>query len=177
MDVLAPFRIPAAAFKADEASYEWTIGNDFLALFDEVHEGIDGQFDVQLELYKSGGIITADFIVKGGINTTCDTCSASIFLPIESDFQVMFKFGNPDESTDEVIFIDEEAPNFEAGQLIYDFVMLSVPISHRIQNCQKMENPPCDFTILKYLSENVVEDQPKEEKDSPWDDLKKIIDN
>ena len=177
MDALAPFRIPAAAFKADEASYAWSIGSDFLALFDEFHEGIDGQFNVHLELFKSGGIITAVFTIDGGIKTTCDTCSVPIFLPVEAEFQVIFKFGNPEESTDEVIFIEDEAPNFEAGQLIYDFVMLSVPISHRIQNCQQLENPPCDFTVLQYLSENNVEDQPKEEKDSPWDDLKKIIDN
>lgn len=37
MDALAPFRIPVATLKGDEAYYEWTLGPDFLASFDEHH--------------------------------------------------------------------------------------------------------------------------------------------
>ena len=177
MDALAPFRIPAAALKADQATYQWSLGSDFLALFDEEHEGITGQFTVQLDLDRSGGFNTADFRIMGQVKTTCDRCAVPIDLPVESDYQVMIKHGNPDESTDEVIFIEEDAPVFQVGKIIYDFVMLSVPISHRIPGCDQMENAPCDFSILNYLNQHQPEEEKGNDDDSPWQDLKNIVDN
>ena len=142
MDALAPFRIPAAILKADEASYEWKLGPDFLAIFDEEHEGITGHFEVHMELHREG------------------------------------KHGDPADSTDEVVFIDSDSSDLNVGQHIYDFILLSVPISHRIPDCDQMENSPCDTSILTYLSQNQVDEMPKGDKsESPWDDLKKQIDN
>ncbi len=46
--------------KADEASYEWKLGPDFLALFDEEHEGITGHFRSSLwNFYREGGFDNA----------------------------------------------------------------------------------------------------------------------
>ena len=167
MDALAPFRIPAAILKADEASYEWKLGPDFLAIFDEEHEGITGHFEVQMELN-----------VHGIVDTTCDRCMVPIKMPIESDYQMVVKHGDPADSTDEVVFIDSDSSDLNVGQHIYDFILLSVPISHRIPDCDQMENSPCDTSFLTYLSQNQVDEMPKGDKsESPWDDLKKQIDN
>ena len=177
MDVLAPFRIPAAVLKADEASYEWKLGPDFLSIFDEEHEGITGQFLVNMELHREGGILNLDFLIEGFIDTACDRCSVSIKLPVESEYQMIIKHGDPADSTDEVIFVSPDANELNVGQHIYDFILLSVPISHRIQDCESLENSPCDRSILSYLSENQINEETHRDKDSPWDDLKKVIDN
>ena len=50
MDALAPFRIPAAVLKADEATYNWELGPDFLAIFDNEHELVKGQFLIEMNL-------------------------------------------------------------------------------------------------------------------------------
>lgn len=176
MDALAPFRIPAASLKADEAAYDWSLGSDFLALFDEMHEGIDGQFTVRLGLFRTGGINTADFVVEGNIRTNCDRCSVPIMMPVEGEFQLIIKYGDPEDSSDDVIYVDPDIQVLEVGKFIYEFILLSVPIGHHIPGCEKLENPPCDFTILHYLQKNIDEQQ-KDDDDSPWGDLKKAIDN
>lgn len=178
MDALAPYRIPTATLKANEASFEWKLNTGFLALFDEVHEGINGQFTVKMDFTREGSIINLDFYVTGEVDTICDRCMVSLKMPIQADYQMLVNYGNPDDSTDEVLFVSADSHNINVGKHLYDFVLLSVPISQRIPNCESMENSPCDTSILSFLSENKTETNPNGDDDqSPWDELKKVIDN
>ncbi len=178
MDALAPFRIPLAALKVDEAAYHWDLGPDFLALFDPDHHLADGLFSVDMTLSRTGGVTTFDFYVEGKVDTICDRCMAPITMPILADYQVVVKFGNPAESTDEVVFIDPEAPDLNVGQYLYEFVILSVPISQRIPDCEKLDLSPCDVSVLNYLSQQALISPPEpSEPSSLWDELKKRLDN
>jgi uncharacterized metal-binding protein YceD (DUF177 family) len=177
MDVLAPFRIPLSALKADSASFSWEIGRDFFGLFDDEHQPPDGSFSVGLELEHTGGITVLAFRIDGKLKTNCDRCTAPIELPIESEAEILVKFGNPAESTDEVIVLDPEAPELNVGKIIYDFILLSIPIRHLLEGCETLDPMPCDTSITQYLSaSNETPSIP--EVDNPlWDDLKKAMDN
>lgn len=175
MDALAPFRIPVASLKADEARFGWELGPDFFKLFDDEHETEKGRFTIVLDLKRTGNVNKLDFYISGVVETTCDRCMVPIEMPIGGQYEVVVKFGDPEESTDEVIVIDPEANGLNAGQLIYDFVLLSIPISRRIPGCEEMTNPPCDMTVLSFLSENKNIDQSGD--DSLWEDLRKVTDN
>lgn len=178
MDSLAPFRIPVATLKSDEASYSWELGPDFLAIFDDEHEPCQGQYFVDMELQRAAGITTLYFEVRGALETTCDRCLVPINMPFSADYQLVVKFGDPSESTDEVVFIDPDAPELNVGNHLYDFILLSIPISHRIPGCEQLENSPCDRTVLNYLAQHPPgENAPGNDGPSPWDDLKKVIDN
>ena len=178
MDALAPFRIPIATLKADEASYNWELGPEFLALFDEDHEPINGRFTVDMELHKAGGITTLQFSVNGSYHAICDRCTASILIPVSGDYQMIVRIGDPSESTDEVVFMDPEASQLNVGKHIYDFILLSIPISQRIANCESMDDSPCDQSVLSYLFQIKNMENPGPGSDiSPWDDLKKVIEN
>ncbi len=178
MDVLAPYRIPAAILKSDSATYDWVLNQDFLALFDEVHEGIKGQFAVKMDLFRDAGVVTLMFSVTGIVDTICDRCMASIEMPIDAAYELLVNFGDPEDSTDEVLFIHHDTQKLDLGKHIYDFILLSVPISQRIPGCEEMENAPCDTSVLTYLKENKIEALPKQEdKGSIWDDLKNVMDN
>ena len=176
MDALAPFRIPVASLKADSARYNWELGPDFFRLFDDEHEGERGHFSVEMNLERAGTIITLEFQIRGIVQTSCDRCLAPIDLPIEGYYELIVKFGDPAQTTDEVVFIDLEASGLNVGQHIYDFVLLSIPISRRIPGCESMDSPPCDMTVLNYLSKK-ENDPGTDSNDSPWEDLRKVTDN
>jgi len=177
MDALAPFRIPMSALKADSDSFDWEIGSKFFAVFDDEHQPPRGNFKVRMELERTGLLVTLDFDIKGSLLTTCDRCMVPIDMKVESQFQLIVKFGEPEESTDEVIFIDTEDSELNVGKSIYDFILISIPISHRIPDCETLENPPCDMSIVNYLKENKVEPLTPEDPNRLWDELKKAIDN
>lgn len=178
MDALAPFRIPVATFKEDHASFEWCLGPDFLALFNEQPDIEKGVFNVTMNLNRSAGIATLYFLVNGNVETPCDRCLASIELPLESEYEIIVKFGDPKETTDEVIFVHPESADLNIGSHIYDFILLSIPVIHRIPGCESSSNPPCDVTVLSYLTKNEEIENPKKgDEESPWDNLKNVIDN
>ncbi len=178
MDALAPFWIPVANLKADEAKYRWDLGADFFKLFDDEHETEKGQFAVVLDLSRAGTITTLIFQITGVVETPCDRCLVWIEMPIEGEYEIIVKFGDPEETTDEVLFVHPEAHGLNVGKHIYDFVLLSIPISRRIPGCESQSNPPCDMAVLAYLAENNETKGPaKEDDDSLWGDLRKVIDN
>ena len=175
MDALAPYRIPVSSLKADEARYEWELNSAFFRLFDDEHESEKGQFKVSMDLAHAGTITTLEFHFSGYVESPCDRCLVPLQIPVESDFELIVKFGDPGQSTDEVIFIDPESNGLDVGKHIYDYILLSIPISRRIPGCESQENPPCDMTVLSYLSEN--NNTTEGDDDSLWGDLKKVIDN
>ena len=178
MDALAPFRIPVASLKADEAQYHWELGPDFFKLFDDEHETEKGKFSVSMDLAYTGTLTTMIFHISGVVETPCDRCLAQIDMPIEGDYEIIVKFGNPDETTDEVIVVDPESNGLDLGKHIYDFVLLTIPISRRIPGCETSESPPCDMTVLSYLSKIEKDNHSTQgDDDSLWGDLKKVIDN
>ncbi len=178
MDLLAPYRIPAAILKSDSATYEWALDDHFLAIFDENHEGINGQFLVKMELVRDAGVTSLTFIVSGKADTICDRCLAPIAMPISAEYEMLVNFGDPEESTDEVLFINHDIQKLDLGKHLYDFILISVPIRQRIEKCETMENSPCDTSVLQYLKKNGIKELPKsDDKGSIWDDLKNVIDN
>lgn len=178
MDALAPYRIPVASLKAEEARYEWELGPDFFKLFDDEHETEKGQFNVSIDLVRTGTVTSLTFHVNGVVETLCDRCLVMIGMPISGDYEILVKFGDPAETTDEVIFIDPETHGLNVGKHMYDFILLSIPIVRRIPGCDKLENPPCDMTVLSYLSENIEKNNSNQgDDDSLWGDLRKVIDN
>ena len=178
MDALAPFRIPVASLKAEQLRYNWELGPDFFKLFDDEHETEKGQFNVEMMLNRTGTVTTLDFQVSGIVQTLCDRCLAPIEMPINGEYELIVKFGDPKDTTDEVIFIDPESNGLNVGQLIYDFVLLSIPISRRIPGCETMDNRPCDLTVLAYLSEKKDDNNSTQsDDDSLWGDISKAIDN
>jgi len=178
MDAMAPFRIPVATLKADQASFEWKLGPEFLAIFDDQHVTENALFTANMDLERSAGITTLYFRIHGIVDTICDRCTAAIQMPVLGEYQIIVKFGDPAETTDEVVFVHPEAAELNVANHIYDFALLSIPISRRIEGCDSLQERPCDMTVLSYLSEKNENDNPDGgNDDSPWEDLKKVIDN
>jgi len=178
MDILGAFRIPVSALKAGEAAYSWTLGPDFFTAIDEDHPAPDGGFHATMALQRTAALVTMEFAIEGHLLTLCDRCTAPITIPVTGEYQVILKPGNPDDSTDEVIYYEPEATYISVAQLVYDFAILSIPITRRLDGCESLDPAPCDATVLSYLRKSEEEAlQLRKESGNPWDDLKKVFDN
>jgi uncharacterized metal-binding protein YceD (DUF177 family) len=177
MDILGAFRIPVSALRADETAYSWTLEPEFFTTLDEDHPAPDGRFRARLVVHRTAGVATMDFLIEGEYNTACDRCTAPISMPVAGEYQVIVKTGNPDESTDEVIFLEPEETAFSVAQLVYDFALLSIPIMHRLDGCETMDPSPCDASVLVHLKKFEDESRSPEKGGFSWDDLKNAFDN
>jgi uncharacterized metal-binding protein YceD (DUF177 family) len=72
-----------------------------------------------------------------------------------------------------VVFISREAPELNVAKFIYEFVVLSLPITNTY-DCES-ENPrPCNMEVLDFLNKINENDDDDVSGDSVWDALKDL---
>lgn len=168
MDVLSHFLIPLKGLKDGKHHLQFEVDNDFFRHFE--NEEIDnGHFKVTLELEKKPGVSELLFHLEGFSRMPCDRCLEEIKLPISGDFKMLLKYGD-EESNEEVIFIDPETPHFSVAELIYEYILLSIPMI-KIYNCEEDNPRPCNVEVLEKLEE---EAEHAEKSNTIWDALKGI---
>jgi len=151
MQALRQFSIPINGLKNGVHNFEFHIGKTFFSEFVESPLN-DGNLISSLLLEKKSDHITLDFFTKGFINTECDRCTALIDLPIESEFDFIVKYSESPREEGEIIYILPDTHVFNVASLIYEQIILSIPII-KVFNCQDEVPKPCNEEVLSILTE------------------------
>jgi uncharacterized metal-binding protein YceD (DUF177 family) len=72
-----------------------------------------------------------------------------------------------------VIFIPADTTTFDVSQLVYELLVISVPLV-KVYDCQDTENPPCNFALLQKLKGESEQEGQSRFSDPRWDILKNI---
>ena len=173
MNAFAAYSIPIQGLKFGIHHFKFTIDGAFFRHFEDspVEEG-EIQFELQLD--KRPDMFILDFELEGYVKAECDRCTAVIDLPLKDARELIVKYGEPEDAVeeDEVVFISRDVSVFNVAKYLYEFTVLALPITNTY-DCQSDANPPCNFEVLKYLSNDTDAQKP----DSVWDALKGINDN
>ncbi|HPQ20366.1 MAG TPA: DUF177 domain-containing protein [Saprospiraceae bacterium] len=174
MDIQEHFTIPIKGIHNGEHEYDFVVDDAFFDVF-ENDIVLGGNIEVKLNLFRQFDQLELSFLLHGYVNTTCDRCLASIKLPIENDFELYIKLVGEDFETlesnnDEVMFVNKEESRLDLSQLIYEYVLLSVPLI-KSYDCNEEKNPPCDFEVLNKLN---VENEQNNSGNAMWDKLKDL---
>ena len=133
--------------------------------FDQIEESAieQGSFDVNVDVDKQHDHMIATFTIQGSLDTNCDRCTAPIALPINGEQTLIVKFEEDEarESDDpDVIYLQSETHRWNVANLIYEFILLSIPVAHTF-DCESEQLPPCDKDALKHLNEEEEEAEPE----------------
>lgn len=170
MNVLSHFSVPYKGLGNGIHHLNFTVDSAFFKEFEGSH--IDnGNFDVDVELDKRHDHSILFFSIEGETKTSCDRCLSQIHLPVYGDFELHVKLGENEESNDEIMFIHPETSILNLAQVIYEFILLSVPII-KVYDCENDSKPPCNFEVLNKL--NGSQEEPKDKQGNIWDSLKDI---
>ncbi|MEM9548501.1 MAG: DUF177 domain-containing protein, partial [Bacteroidota bacterium] len=151
MNVLDHFSVPYKGLGNGLHRLSFTVDNEFFKEFEDSHIN-NGSFAVEVELDKKDDHSVLVFAIKGNTETTCDRCLAAIQLPILGTYEMLLKFGEEKLSNDEIVFIHPETSKINLAQLIYEFILLSVPM---IKTCpEEGAYATCDKEVMKRLNEN-----------------------
>jgi uncharacterized metal-binding protein YceD (DUF177 family) len=162
------FSIPFKGLKNGSHHFQFEVRSDLFQYF-ENQDYKEVFIDVGFFLFKQDNVSTMEFDVAGYIGTNCDRCTASIKLPIEGKFTFLLKLGEEQNSTEEVVFINPETSVYSVAEIIYECIILSIPII-KVYDCESEEKLPCNEAILQKL-----EDIDDNKSGSPmWDALKNI---
>lgn len=158
MKRLVEFTLPIQGLKNGVHEYDFKIDSSFFAEF-EASPIADGDLDVHMVLDRHSDMLIFEFDISGTVRTECDRCLAEIDLPVESSDQLIVKFSeDTDETDDELVFIHPETGEFNVAEYIYEYIVLAMPIIKVIEDCEEGPDAPCDFEMLDRI--NAAKNQP-----------------
>jgi uncharacterized protein len=177
MNYLSQYTIPFSGLKEGKHLFDFTADQRFFAGFEE-SEIEKGSVNIQVELEKRSTYLRLTFMLEGEVELICDRCLEAYLQPIKSRNIMLVKFSETEtDDGDEVIYIHPGSYQVEVAKLIYEFIVLSIPIRH-VHPDDQDGNSLCDPEMLKKLDEYKANDLTEINPIDPrWNDLKKIIGN
>ena len=158
-------------FRAHHFSY--SLGDAFLQQYGQGYLP-GGEFTVEIVLDKHETFIEADIKITGTTKLTCDRSLEVFDFPIEVEKRFLFKYGEEDaELTDEIILISRERSNLDLGQLVYEFIGLSIPIK-KLHPRFLDEEEDDDSEEGKMIYSSSTDETKEDEVDPIWEKLKKL---
>lgn len=159
MDNLEHFGIPIYGIQFGLHHYEFELDNSFFEAFEEspIQEG---EYRAHIECDKRENEFILNFSIEGHFKADCDRCLADIKVPsaIEKMIWVKYSSENHPAGNSDIIYLEETEHIFNVSELLYELVILSIPIVKRY-DCENDPNPKCDFKVLSFLKEESEESE------------------
>ncbi|MDR6922182.1 MULTISPECIES: DUF177 domain-containing protein [Chryseobacterium] len=175
MDKLRNYDVSFSGLKNGKHEFKFEIDKTFFQLFDTEQEFTNPKIEVNILLEKHTTFLEFEIKVHGTVELICDITNEEFDHPIENHIKVLVKFGEEyDDSEEDVITIPAGDHAFNAAQLIYENVQLSIPMKKLSPNVSDE-----DLELLDQFSPKDIEEAEEEEHESDprWDALKKLRDN
>lgn len=175
MDKLRNYDVSFSGLKNGRHEFKFEIDKTFFQLFDTEQEFTNPKIEVDILLEKHTTFLEFEIKVHGTVELICDITNEAFDYPIENQIRVLVKFGEEyDDSEEDVITIPAGDHAFNAAQLIYENVQLSIPMKKLSPNVSDE-----DLELLDQFSPKDIEETEEEEHESDprWDALKKLRDN
>ncbi len=162
MTKFVEYRIPFKGLAEGKHEFSFAVGDTFFQDM-ESEELKKGDVQVHVDFDKQQRLFTLDFQLKGFVEIPCDRCLEEFHQPISFAYTLYVKYGEENDSDDDIIWIDEEDYELELQELIYELILLSLPIKRVHPDLENGE----DGCIL-------FEEEEDENTDSDprWDALK-----
>ncbi|MDY3529957.1 DUF177 domain-containing protein [Riemerella anatipestifer] len=176
MDKFRKYDIVFSGLKNGKHQFEFEIDKEFFNLFNADIDFSEPKVLSSVLLEKHTTFLEFCVKVSGEVCLICDVSGDDFPYEIEHELNVLVKFGESyDDSNEEVITIPSNDYHFNVAQLIYEAVILSVPmkkISPKVEGNEEYE------ALLEKYSPKVLgeleEDKSKEDIDPRWQALSKL---
>ena len=146
MKYLDHFSVPYMGLKNGSHIFNFEVDDQFFNYFE--NETISsGHVNVQLTLDKRADMSEAFFDFVGDVQLNCDRCLAPLTYDLDHESKLLIKYGEEDLDEDEVMFIHPEVSIINFAHIIYEFILLSLPmiVSHEDIN-------ECDQDIISKIN-------------------------
>ena len=156
------FKINLKGLKDSEASLSYDLDDRFFAALDG-SELKHGALHVSVSIRKATGFFELLFHTEGTVTVTCDRCLDDMDQPIETDSRFVVKLGTVNSEEGDVIIVDEDEGIIDTSWLIYESIVLAIPIKH-------VHAPgKCNPAMSKVLEELSTDRSSDEESSQPID--------
>lgn len=171
MDRLRNYDIVFSGQKNGRHEFQFEIDKAFFQLFDTEQEFTDPEIVADVIMDKHTTFLEINIKISGTVALVCDITSEDFRHAIDNEINVLVKFGEEyDDSEEDVITIPSSDHAFNVAQLLYESVVLAIPMKKLSPNVTDE-----DLEILDKFSPKEVEEE-EEVIDPRWEALKKLKD-
>jgi len=156
--------------------FEFDVDETF---FSKIENSEIEKADIQVDatLTKQNNLLQMHFSISGTVGIECDRCIKYFDFPVDAEEDLVIKHGNPEESTDEILVIDEGLEEFDVSHYLYEYIMLAIP-ARRVPCELDEERFKCDYDMLDKLNNLTPDTDPVNDDEGPknpvWEQLNKI---
>lgn len=164
------FLIPVSGLALGSHSYQFEINDGFFAER-EYSEIQQGKVVVSLDIDRQETLMVLHFGIEGTVRVACDRCADEFDLPIRDEREFFLKLGTENaQESDDVEVVPAEQADYDISSLVYEFIILAVPI-HRVH-----PEGQCNPEVMAMLTAEQTVEETEEEKeiDPRWAALKNI---
>jgi uncharacterized protein len=172
---LSAYNIAFKGLSPGKHEFDYKIDSRFFELFE--NSLVDnGEVDVLVVLVKENSVYTLEFQFTGYVSLICDRCLEIYNQPVYYQTRLFLKFSSEDqEESDEIIWLSPEDYQVNVAQLIYEYIVLSLPVRHVHTSTADGKNL-CNPEMLAKLK-LMTKDVPASPGDDRWKELKKLKNN
>ena len=153
--------------------FEFEVSEKFFKKF-ENNEIEKASVKINAVLTKQNNVLSMHLSISGTVAVECDRCLKNLDIPVETEEDLVIKYGNSSESNDEILVIPEGDTQFELSQYLYEYITLAVPA--RKVPCELTgDTSVCDQEMLDQLDNIGAAPEEEKEPNTPmWEQLNKI---
>ncbi len=166
---LGQFDIDLKGLTEDITPLEYALDDTFFTLSDSDALVQGGSLHVSGSIRKAVGFFELLLHIVGSVRIPCDHCLEPMDQPIDTDLRLIVKLGDENTEDDEVITVDENEGILRTAWLIYETIVLAVPIQHVHQL------GGCNDAMMRVLEEHSAarsSDADAKDIDPRWNALK-----
>ncbi|AWW29977.1 DUF177 domain-containing protein [Echinicola strongylocentroti] len=170
--------------KLNEGTHEFPfdIEDEFFEHFKDNDIVKKGNLKATILLRKEVNLLEATFIIDGTVKLTCDRSLEEFDQALYTEEKIIYKYGSEEqEINEEIIMITRDTPKINVAQLIYEFIILALPVK-KIHPDYRDEEEMEGEGKLVYWSDDINEEEEDatsepdsdDQIDPRWEALKNI---
>ena len=168
---LEQFKIDLKRLTDEVTALEFDLDNHFFAALDG-SELRKGTLHVSVSIRKATGFFDLQFHTEGTVTVTCDRCLDDMDQSISTDNRQVVKLGSVYSEEDDVITVSEDEGILDTSWLIYEFIMLAIPIKH--VHAPGKCNPAMSNVLEELSTDRSSDEESSQPIDPRWSKLAEI---
>lgn len=170
MDKYRNYEVNFSCLKNGKHEFQFEISKAFFDLFETEIDFSNPRIVADILLDKHSTFLEFWITTKGLVSLICDITNENFDYPIENQIKILVKFGEKyDDSNEDVITIPSTDHSFNVSQLVYENIVLSIPMKKTSPNVS--DN---DLKALEQYSHKDIEETTEDIIDPRWEALKKL---
>jgi len=130
MGKFSAFKLPLKSLNEGTHEFDYHLGQDFFINMEnsDIH---GANLDVKLTVVYAHDCYDLRFHITGEIVLLCDRCLDELVQPVDVEYHIRVEYGaDYDDGNDDLLIIPESDNDLNVAYMIYDTVVLAIPIKH-----------------------------------------------